>query len=174
MPIRGLTVKIKEYIESGALEAYVMGSASEQEVDELLFLKNKYPEVRDALYDLEESLERIAQNMSIPPPPGTWMKIESELNAIVQQTNVNAVEITKIREKENGQAKKDSAGDYLEVQGPSSHIRVHKIWRWILLAIFILGKIFLGFAIYYFLENRQAKEQIQDLKTELRQIKERR
>lgn len=62
-------------------------------------------------------------------------------------------------------------GEFIEVQGLSSHMRVHKLWRWVLAAIFILGKIFLGFAIYYYLESKQAHEQIQELKMELKQIR---
>ena len=49
---------------------------------------------------------------------------------------------------------------------------VHKAWRWILAAIFVLGKIFLGFAIFYYLESRQAHEQIIELKEQLRQAKQ--
>jgi len=44
---------------------------------------------------------------------------------------------------------------------------VHKIWRWLFIGGFILGKIFLGFVIYFYLENRQLKQEISKLKTQL-------
>lgn len=161
-------MEIKEYIESGALEAYVLGSASEEEINELLMLKNKHPQIKDALQELEEDLERIAQHMAIAPPPGTWIKIENELHELKKRPDFENLKITAIPKK-NGHHKKEQTGDFVEVQGPSSHMRVHKIWRWILGAIFVLGKIFLGFAIYYYLESRQAQEEIQELKKELKE-----
>lgn len=163
-------MEIKEYIESGALEAYVLGSATANEIDQLNFLKARYPQVKDALENLEQDLEHIARGMAIPPPPGTWMRIENELNALTWDPSFKELKITtaphKDRYTQNGNSE-----DFVEVQGPSSHMRVHKIWRWILAAIFVLGKIFLGFAIYYYLESKQAAEQIKELKMELMQIK---
>jgi uncharacterized protein YpmS len=50
-------------------------------------------------------------------------------------------------------------------------MRIHKNWKWVFAAVFILGKIFLAFAIYFYLENRQTQLQLNDLKTELRQLK---
>lgn len=164
-------MEIKEYIESGALEAYVLGSASDREIDELLSLKTLYPEVKDALTELEEGLERIARNMAVSPPPGTWMKIEKEINELTSQPDFKELKITSVPKKDD-YAKDGSTGDFLEVHGPSSHMRVHKIWRWILAAIFVLGKIFLGFAIFYYLESKQAHEQIIELKQQLRQVQQ--
>ncbi|WP_316818608.1 hypothetical protein [Pedobacter nyackensis] len=73
----------------------------------------------------------------------------------------------------NGYIQNGNNDVFLEVHGPSSHMRVHKIWRWVLAAIFVLGKVFLGFAIFYYLESKQAEAQIHELKMELMQIKKR-
>jgi hypothetical protein len=37
---------------------------------------------------------------------------------------------------------------------------VHKIWRTVFIAVFILSKIFLILAIYYFLEYRHAEKRL--------------
>ena len=63
-------MKINEYIESGVLETYVLGSASEAEIQELLYLKTKHPQISEALRDLETDIEFIAQKMAVNPPPG--------------------------------------------------------------------------------------------------------
>ena len=160
-------VKINEYIESGILEAYVLGSASESEAKELLYLKTKYPELERALFDLESDFENIAQHMAINPPPHLWAKIEDNINEIVNTHDFQSLSIEQHSRKNNKQSKNR---EFIDVDSKSSHMRVHKIWRWILLAIFVLGKIFLGFAIYFYLENRQVKEQIQELKTELKRV----
>ncbi|TCC87881.1 hypothetical protein [Pedobacter hiemivivus] len=162
-------MEINEYIESGALEAYLLGSASEKEISELLMLKDRHPQLQDALTQLEEDLERIAQHGAITPPPETWSKIETEINEITRRQNFTGLKITKAPSI-NGNDKKENAGEFVEVQGPSSHMRVHKLWRWVLGAIFVLGKIFLAFAIYYYLETRQVKQEIQELKQELKNI----
>ncbi len=42
------------------------------------------------------------------------------------------------------------------IEASSSHIRVHKSWRWVFIGLFILSKVFLFFAIYYFVMYRIA------------------
>ena len=160
-------VKINEYIESGILEAYVLGSASEAETKELLYLKTKYPELEAALFDLEVDIESIAQHMSITPPPDLWRKVEDNINEIVHKSDLQTLSIEKHSEKSRNQSK---SREFIDVDSKSSHMRVHKVWRWILLAIFVLGKIFLAFAVFFYIENRQIKEQIKELKSELKHI----
>lgn len=164
-------MKINEYIESGILEAYVLGSASEAEAKELLYLKVKHPEIQEALKDLEIDLEQIAQQMSIIPPPDTWLKIESGINELMKTPDFEALTIKGPGKGNNNKGRKSS--QFIEVDAASSHMRIHKMWRWILLGIFLLGKIFLGFAIFFYLENRNMKEQIKELRTEIKIIKNR-
>jgi hypothetical protein len=46
------------------------------------------------------------------------------------------------------------------VEASSELIKVHKYWRTAFIAIFILSKILLVLAIYYFVEYRHAQKQI--------------
>ncbi len=161
-------MKINEYIESGILEAYVLGSASEAETRELLYLKVKHPQIQEALRDLEIDMERIAEQMAIIPPPGTWTKIETQLNELARTPDFESIPI-KRPSKTNNKRKKNQ---FIEVDASSSHMRVHKIWRWLFVAVFIIGKIFLGFAIYFYLENRQLKQEVARLETELKKYKD--
>lgn len=157
-------MEIKEYIESGVLEAFVIGSASEQEVQEVLRYKEQYPEIQNALNEIEVDMERVAQYMAVPPPPKIWAKIEERIEGLVVSPDLNPAP----KVEEQYRSNRSNNQQFIEVEGSNSHMRIHKIWRWVFAAVFILGKIFLGFAIYYYLENRQAKEQIQELKTELK------
>lgn len=158
---------IQKYINSGILETYVMGIASEEEVRELMRLKAAYPEVNDALQQLEADMERIAGYMAIPPPPDTWNKIEQEINGLSRRQNLPPERL--INKNNNGQERLANA--YIEVESDSIHMRIRKTWRWVFAAVFILAKVFLAFAIYFYLENRQARIQLQELKTEIRQFK---
>lgn len=161
-------MKINEYIESGILESYVLGSASKEEAEELLFLKRKYPEISDALLELEIDLERIADHMAITPPPAIWLKIEDSINELRKNAEPEALVISrpeKTADKDKHEGKDDQ---FIQVTAASSQMRVHKMWRWVLLGIFVLGKIFLGFAVYFYLQSRENAEEIRQLKTELK------
>lgn len=161
---------VRAYIESGVLESYVLGSASPEETRELLLLKKKHPEIADALFELETDLERLAQNMAIIPPPGMLTRIEDAINGLVE-TDDPLPPAIHLKAEYRRPDSRHSNNQFIEVEASSTEMRIHKAWRWVFAAIFVLGKIFLIAAIYYFLENRHAQEQIQDLKTELRQYK---
>ncbi|SMC79466.1 hypothetical protein [Pedobacter africanus] len=154
---------INAYLKSGVLEAYISGTATAAETEELLLLKSKHPQIDYALYRLEIDLENLAQYMSIAPPPVVWVKIDAELRELIKTTE-SPVPL-KIHSKRIGEepAGPFRGGQFIEVQGASSHMRIHKIWRWVLFVIFILGKIFLGFAIYFYFESREAKKELEKL-----------
>lgn len=161
-------MEIRTIIESGLLETYVMGIASEEEKLQVEQLSVRYPEFKEALTALELDMELLAQRMAVPPPPLVFDKIEQEINEI----KLRDQHLLKIDKPVDDQKERQStAGGYIEVESSSSHMRIHKAWRWVFAAVFILGKIFLGFAIYYYLESRQAKEKIEELKQEIRKTK---
>lgn len=161
-------MKIKEYIDSGILESYVLGSASEEEARELLRLKKQYPEIQQALHELEVDMERIAEYMAITPPPEMWNRIEDGISDMINTPEVEVLQLKDRGQREHQQ--NENRNGYIDIEAETTHIRVHKNWKWIFAAVFVLGKIFLAFAIYFYIENRQARQQVQELKTELRQL----
>jgi hypothetical protein len=163
---------IQQYINSGILEAYVTGSASDEEVKELLYMKASYPEVNIALQELEKDMELIAQQMAVTPPQHTWDRISDTIDELILRQTSDPDPFTD-RSNGTGQnsTKPDSGPHYIEVEAESNHMKVHKAWKWVFAAVFVLGKIFLAFAIYFYLENRQAQQQLNELKTELQQLK---
>jgi hypothetical protein len=163
---------IQQYINSGILEAYVTGSASEQEVQELLYMKAKYPEVNIALQELETDMELLAQNMAVSPPARTWDRISDTIDEIILRQTNDPEQFTERGENNyKNFSKPDNGRQYIEVESENNHIKVHRAWKFVFAAVFVLGKIFLGCAIYFYLENRQAQQQLQELKTELRRLK---
>ena len=164
-------MEIKKLIDSGLMETYVMGVATDDEVQQVLLLKKQYPEFDQALTKLELDMEILAQSMAIPPPPEILSKIEQEVNEIkLREQNLDRYTSPehKYQQAEQEKVKQDR---YIEVESESNQMRIHKAWRWVFAAVFVLGKIFLGFAIYFYLENRQAQEQIKDLKLEIKDIR---
>jgi hypothetical protein len=161
-------VEINKIIDSGLMETYVMGIATEEEVQQVLLLKKEYPEFKDALEQLEFDMEVLAQSMSIQPPAGTLAKIEHEINEI--QRRNQAIQAAPEPENRHDRTDRENKQErYIEVESESNQMRVNKAWKWVFIAVFVLGKVFLASAIYFYLENRQAQEQIKELKIELKQ-----
>lgn len=66
---------IKAYIQSGAIESYVLGLASPEEAAELLRMRDAHPEVAAALAESERWLNDSARMHSVPPAPGVKEKL---------------------------------------------------------------------------------------------------
>jgi anti-sigma-K factor RskA len=84
-------VNIKEYIESGILEAYVLGALTEQEraqVDADIAL---YPELADEVEAIEMTMQLHANETSVTPPAFMQEKIWNAIQAQKPATN-NATE----------------------------------------------------------------------------------
>jgi len=76
-------VNVKDYIESGIIESYVMGLASEPERAEFERYCAQYPELVAARRKFEEKLEAYAAENAVPPPPEVKVKV---LEAVGQET----------------------------------------------------------------------------------------
>ena len=164
-----MNTNIDQYISSGVLEAYVTGAATPEEEREILQLKAQYPEVKEALYQLEVDIENFARSIAIAPPPTAWDKIESEIDDIIARDKTEPRPFTQRNQQRS--AKPDNGPQYIDVEVQSSHMKIHKAWKWVMIAVFVLGKIFLATAIYFYLANRQAQQQIQELKTEIKGLR---
>jgi len=74
-------VDIKDYISSGIIEAYVLGLATEEEVSVLDCIRQKHPEVQEAILDAQLLLEDLAMEQAVSPAPELkdqiWAKISS-------------------------------------------------------------------------------------------------
>ena len=68
-------MNVQEYIESGIIESYVMGLASEPERAEFEQLCSQYPELVAARRKFEERLEGYASENAVPPPPEVKVKV---------------------------------------------------------------------------------------------------
>jgi anti-sigma-K factor RskA len=80
-------LNIQDYISSGILETYLLGLAGEEEARELEQLCQKYPEVKAALEEAENTMENYAQLHAISPPAPAKEQIWS---AIQQAAAINS------------------------------------------------------------------------------------
>jgi hypothetical protein len=105
-----------------------------------------------ALSDFEYQLELFALDNEEPPPP----EVRERIRARIQ-------DIPAMRPSKRGNTRHDGQrGErYLHVETSSNHIRVHKAWKTLFIVVFILSKIFLALAIYYYLEYRHVMAAMQ-------------
>lgn len=82
-------MNIKEYIESGILDAYVLGALSEEECAEVQANIAKYPEVAAEVAAIEDSMQLFAEANAEEPPPALkesiWDAIEAS-GAVAEET----------------------------------------------------------------------------------------
>jgi len=72
-------MNVKEYIASGILEAYALGSCAQAEKEEVEAKLAQYPELREELRLIEQSLGTYASLYAKEPPAGLQNKIASAL-----------------------------------------------------------------------------------------------
>lgn len=80
---------IRSYIESGILEAYVLGTLPESDAVQVLNDIRMYPELAEEVEVLEQTLWNLASSNAVPPPPGLDEKIWDKINSDVA-TNTGA------------------------------------------------------------------------------------
>lgn len=74
-------MNIKEYIESGILEAYALGALSREEAVEVETTVARYPELEAELRSVEAAMEQYAMANATTPPPALQDKIWNSIQA---------------------------------------------------------------------------------------------
>lgn len=82
-------MNVKEYIESGILEAYALGALTEIERNEVEANIAMYPELATELAAIEEGMFQYAEEHSVAPPPSMqnqiWDAIKADDDSIVNE-----------------------------------------------------------------------------------------
>ncbi|TDS17407.1 anti-sigma factor [Sphingobacterium paludis] len=73
---------IKEYISSGIIEAYVLGLATEEEVSVLDCIRQKHPEVQEAILEAQLLLEDLATEQAVSPAPELKDQIWAQISSL--------------------------------------------------------------------------------------------
>jgi len=153
-------VNIYHYIDSGIVESYVLGLASPAEAAEFEKFLPLHPVLQDRLHDLELRLEEFALRHQVPPPAGTWELIEDRIRQL-------PVISPGYGQNGNRHARKKKLQEFIPVQDIAPYIKVHKYYRAAFILFALLWKIFLAFAIYYYLQYRQAEKDVHSLQHQL-------
>ncbi|KGE16024.1 anti-sigma factor [Sphingobacterium deserti] len=81
---------IKEYISSGIIEAYVLGLATEEEVSVLDCIRQKHPEVQEAILEAQRLLEDLATEQALSPAPELKDQIWATISSLPSDTPVSS------------------------------------------------------------------------------------
>ncbi|MCD6013685.1 MAG: hypothetical protein K0Q79_3547 [Flavipsychrobacter sp.] len=83
---------VKAYIESGILEAYVLGSLTEQDAKEVQVNMLSYPEVAAEVAAIEEAMLQLAHAQAVEPSATMQDKIWNAINASQQNAGNGAIQ----------------------------------------------------------------------------------
>lgn len=89
---------VQEYIESGILERYVLGNTLEQERKEVECMSHIYPEIKVALDELQESVNKYATLYEKAPPTALKGKIMTELDELKKNENKESAKVITLPE----------------------------------------------------------------------------
>jgi hypothetical protein len=150
----------KELIESGILESYVLGLATEEEQHEINQNVLTNSGFADYLVTFEKNVQGYFLQNAVPPPTAVREIIQrrtgkTDIEKAGVHTYYNISEDTKKKET------------FLDIEVNDTYIKVHKWWRPAFVAIFILSKIFLIAGLYYYFKASSQQEEIEKLKIEI-------
>ena len=153
-------MEAQEFIESGILEAHLLGLTNKEEQQLVKQMIEENHELADYLVDIETDMTRYFDGSAVLPPNG--------LREIIHLRSRESQR----KEKHNFRQKAaEEDRKYLDIEVNDTHIKVHKFWRPAFIAVFILSKIFLIAGLYYYFKAINQEQEIQKLKTEIHQVK---
>ena len=85
-------MNIEDYISSGIIDSYVLGSVSPQERKEVECVAHIYPEIADALESCQKTIENYALANAVKPPSD----LKAKVYQTIQEIDNEATKITKV------------------------------------------------------------------------------
>lgn len=145
----------QDFIQSGILESYALGLASNEEQEQVKQLVEDDQEISAHLVDLEDGIKSYFNKESVTPPVA--------VREIIQLR-------TERKQKHNfNKTVQDNTKQFLDVEVNDTHIKVHKYWRPAFIAVFVLSKIFLIAGLYLYFKSASQQEELLRLKQEIQQ-----
>jgi hypothetical protein len=137
-------LKTQDFIESGILESYLLGIATEEEQHVVNQMILTHSEVSEYIMRFEKNLQRYFLQNAVPPPTD----VREILLLRTNKTDIRKKEKDTYYDIPKDNTKKKE--EYLEIEVNDTYIKVHKWWRPAFIAIFILSKILLIAGLYYY------------------------
>ncbi|WP_109695631.1 hypothetical protein [Chitinophaga deserti] len=139
---------IRNYIDNGMVESYVLGLSSPDENAEMRKLLREYPELETERDEVERIIHKLLNEEAVQPP----VALRSRALQPLDWADTNA-------EKEE---KKPNYTFINIAPNQNQYITVHRVWKWIFIASFLLFKAFLFLAIFFYFKYRQVEDRQQE------------
>lgn len=126
------------------VESYVLGLSTPEEKEELERLLPQHPELQTELRLVENTFHKLWLEDAYPPP------IELRQRALQP-----------FGWADTGAGREEKKPNYTFINiapNQSDFITVHKVWKWIFFAAFLLFKFCLFLAIYFYFKYRQVED----------------
>jgi len=133
-------LNIQQYISSGIIESYLLGLVSEEESAELESMCRIYPELDVEIKYCQQRMERMMYDEPARPPAelkGRILQLIEKTPEIEPVTNYTFINLP---HKEEG------------------YITVSKMWKYVVLVQWILLKVMVVVAIFYYFKYRELQE----------------
>lgn len=153
-------MELDHYIQSGIIESYVLGLATNVEVEELQYMRRLYPELNSEITAVEKRMERTALAEAVLPPEQLKVRIFQRINWREEEYH----DTTDYRRSSNQRQQGNYNTTYINIQPKDNqYITVHKWWKVFFIAVFILSKITLASAIYFYVKSQLQEKKLEQL-----------
>jgi hypothetical protein len=153
-------LELDHYIQSGIIESYVLGLATNVEVEELQYMRRLYPELNSEITAVERRMERTAFAEAVLPPEQLKDRILQRINWREEAYH----DTTDYHRTSNQRQQANYNTTYINIQPKDNqYITVHKWWKLFFIAVFIISKICLASAIYFYLKYQMQEKKLEQL-----------
>ncbi|CAG5071059.1 hypothetical protein DYBT9623_03326 [Dyadobacter sp. CECT 9623] len=151
-------MKTQEFIESGILEAHLLGLTDKEEQEKVREMVSADPALEEYTVVLEAGINTYFERESVNPPEAV--------------REVVRLRSTRAKKEKHEFTNEHTSRQYLDVEVNDTHMKVHKFWRPAFIAVFVLSKIFLIAGLYYYFKSVSQQEELQRLKAQqIEQVK---
>ncbi len=146
-------MELKEYISTGIIESYLLGIATKEEEAKLQLMRQLFPELETEIAIAEGRMERAALDEAVMPPVRVWEGIRQRLDweSTHQEPYTN-----------NTQSPPHQTNIFMQPK-PDNLISVDKSWKYFLITVLVLCKIFLICALYYYFKCQSVEDKLNTL-----------
>lgn len=145
---------LQNYIESGVIESYLLGLASEEETALLEQMRSLYPQLNTEIAAIEKKLQRVVAEEGVTPPSVVWNRLSRRLNW---------EDANRQQQAYSSQGQKE---DMTYVLRPQSRTMVVSVWwRCAFIALCVIVMALLASTIYFYGQFRRMEERMMHLYT---------
>ncbi len=141
-------MNIKEYIDNGMVESYVLGLSTPDENVEMEKLMREYPELKTEFDAMDRTIQQLLFEEAVLPP------------VTLRSRTLQPLDWADTRE--DPEKKKPNYTFINIAPNQNEYITVHRVWKWIFIAAFLLFKACLFLAIFFYFKYRQVEDRQQE------------